>query len=1053
VSVLDADGKVLSQSRSVDIGLALHRLVLGRVAVAQAEFDGTDVTMTLRTDGGVEIAFGPPGAPADVVVAPPPPDETINQRVTRILGALEGALKPVGVGGDLKAVSVRDARVVVVDQVDSSQWRADGARIDLTRAKKSLALAVEAEFRGPRGPAPAKLTIATDTAFRAATFTLATKGVRPAALLPARALGPAATLTTPVTANITLALDREKGVTFIEGDAKFDRGEWQALGGKIPLTGGRVKGAYDLASDKLSITELSADGANTKIKGVISVAQASALLGFNAAETARFDVSLSAFELEAPNVLAAPLALRDVKVKGVLAPKAPEIRFDKASFAISEARFDMGGRLFWGDNGLGQTRPGLVLDGAMAGAIDVRTVINAWPLNAGKSARAWCDTALKAGKISGAVFKVNLSPKDFNGKPLANNRLSLKGNFEDAEVWYLDEMTPIQDGRGRAEVQANRFDLVMDSGRVGNLSATNGKVEIPRLNPKGAVATFSSRAEGQTQEMIGLLLQAPLDLRERLPFNPSTITGRGYADWSIRRPLLNNVPAEQMKYTVNARMEGVGGQTRDGRVAISDWRLHITGDEKALAFAGPFKLGKSTADLNWTEVFRGDGPRSRYVVAGRFDATDIESLGIPILDYAQGPVGVEARVTGRGMDISTATLRLDLKEATMGLPFAMWKKPAGKPASAAFDARETSTGGLALTRMDVRGSGFAMAGEAVVDKARELVSATVSSFVIDGRTNLAGRASRGADGAMIIQANGGLFDVQPFLAGEDVAPVIPERPAKPVRPFQANVQADRVLMKADAVLSNARLDVLTLGSAILKLNVTGQSPGAKAFQLSLGGKGVNEVAPLSFKTEDAGFAFRAVTGQNNVRGGAAEGSGTWRPGAPGRAEITLKAKNFQVVQVPAMARLFSAVGSLRGMVEMLNGDGISFTGLESPLTIDGCKVYVAESRAAGPSIGITAKGAITMKDGRLDLDGVLVPSYGLNSFVSGVPVIGQILASRPGEGVFGMTYSINGPADAAKVGVNPLSALTPGILRRIFEPWAGPEQPPAADTGAAEKQG
>jgi hypothetical protein len=42
--------------------------------------------------------------------------------------------------------------------------------------------------------------------------------------------------------------------------------------------------------------------------------------------------------------------------------------------------------------------------------------------------------------------------------------------------------------------------------------------------------------------------------------------------------------------------------------------------------------------------------------------------------------------------------------------------------------------------------------------------------------------------------------------------------------------------------------------------------------------------------------------------------------------------------------------------------------------------------------------------------------------------------SRRGEGVFGMTYSINGSAGEPRVGVNPVSALTPGILRRIFEP-------------------
>jgi hypothetical protein len=41
-----------------------------------------------------------------------------------------------------------------------------------------------------------------------------------------------------------------------------------------------------------------------------------------------------------------------------------------------------------------------------------------------------------------------------------------------------------------------------------------------------------------------------------------------------------------------------------------------------------------------------------------------------------------------------------------------------------------------------------------------------------------------------------------------------------------------------------------------------------------------------------------------------------------------------------------------------------------------------------------------------------------------------------------MTYSINGRAGEPRVGVNPVSALTPGILRRIFEPAPSREAAP-----------
>jgi hypothetical protein len=57
----------------------------------------------------------------------------------------------------------------------------------------------------------------------------------------------------------------------------------------------------------------------------------------------------------------------------------------------------------------------------------------------------------------------------------------------------------------------------------------------------------------------------------------------------------------------------------------------------------------------------------------------------------------------------------------------------------------------------------------------------------------------------------------------------------------------------------------------------------------------------------------------------------------------------------------------------------------------------------------------------------------MNSMLGGVPVIGDLFVGREGEGIFSLTYSVRGTTDKAQVAVNPLSAVTPGILRRIFE--------------------
>ena len=60
--------------------------------------------------------------------------------------------------------------------------------------------------------------------------------------------------------------------------------------------------------------------------------------------------------------------------------------------------------------------------------------------------------------------------------------------------------------------------------------------------------------------------------------------------------------------------------------------------------------------------------------------------------------------------------------------------------------------------------------------------------------------------------------------------------------------------------------------------------------------------------------------------------------------------------------------------------------------------------------------------------------------VGAVPILGDLLVSKKGEGIFGLTYAMKGNLNEPSLSVNPLSVLTPGIFRRIFE-FATPKEP------------
>ena len=72
------------------------------------------------------------------------------------------------------------------------------------------------------------------------------------------------------------------------------------------------------------------------------------------------------------------------------------------------------------------------------------------------------------------------------------------------------------------------------------------------------------------------------------------------------------------------------------------------------------------------------------------------------------------------------------------------------------------------------------------------------------------------------------------------------------------------------------------------------------------------------------------------------------------------------------------------------------------------------------------------KENVVDVSGLVSPVYIINGVVKSIPLIGKVLGGEKGEGVFGVSYKVQGNSRSPKVLVNPLSMLTPGMFRKIF---------------------
>ena len=135
-----------------------------------------------------------------------------------------------------------------------------------------------------------------------------------------------------------------------------------------------------------------------------------------------------------------------------------------------------------------------------------------------------------------------------------------------------------------------------------------------------------------------------------------------------------------------------------------------------------------------------------------------------------------------------------------------------------------------------------------------------------------------------------------------------------------------------------------------------------------------------------------------------------------------------------------AAGSLTGIGDLMGGDGITLEEWNFPFTSKNNVLGVNGAQVTGRAICASADGYIDRPHGTLALKGSLVPACGVNSLLSNIPLLGDLLASKQGEGVLSATYSATGNMEHPDISTNPLLDADAGHLPpHVPGPYPDPE--------------
>jgi hypothetical protein len=674
----------------------------------------------------------------------------------------------------------------------------------------------------------------------------------------------------------------------------------------------------------------------------------------------------------------------------------------------------------------------IAADGVTAAALP-----SYWPARAAPATRDWVTRNITAGTVSQAEFTITGSaPRTLNGIKVT----AASGGFAGTGLTmaWLPGEPPITGLNGNFTLTDIDHALITaTAGHIGNVLLGGGRMAISGLTEKRQTGDLTLPLSGRIEDAIAVLNAPPRALLKAAPPGVAQASGAFTGQVTAAFPFLTKLTIAQVDLHADLNLRDVSVPVPLGGLAFTNGVAALHASMQGMALSGTADLAGGPCRTSLHAVFVGPDVLHDADLACTAGPALLAQLGLnegnAIFDALTGAVTFDAGLSTAADHAQVAHLDADFTQAALNAPHLGWAKAAGVPGH--IDV----TGTMAHDRL----TGLSAFAAAAPDLA---VAATVQGDVITiaqakiGRTDVAGRVTMPAvaGGPWVATIAGPRLAVlisPPAKPGAkpDAKPAASARPAAPRAPAPAPSGPLWQLTLAVAQAQFAAAPAPALGA--LRLTAAGQGGRVESAHAQAGAitADLTQPAPareaLHITAPDAGFLFQALGASRRLAHGDLTLGASWAPGGP--IDGTLDVENFSLLQAPAFAKVMQAL-TVYGVGEATAGPGLAFSTLDAPFTLDGDTITLHDARAYSASLGFTASGTVGLGGAGLRLDATIIPAYALNALPGKIPVVGQLFTAQKGGGLFAVNAQITGPLDDPNVRVNPLSALTPGIVRKVF---------------------
>ncbi|WP_068082697.1 AsmA-like C-terminal domain-containing protein [Polycladidibacter stylochi] len=753
-------------------------------------------------------------------------------------------------------------------------------------------------------------------------------------------------------------------------------------------------------------------------------------------EGAPWSYSLGSREivLAPSDVEAKPLVFYRAKLNGRVNTNSKTVFIDYAKGESYDSQILIAGSLDYGVHG-----PALALAVSSPG-LSLAQVMQVWPVPAAHKARDWLTEHIKGGRASDIKLDLALGPHAFDGvvggeAGWSGDDITASFQLHDVALKPLPSLPEAQELNGTGAIKGESLDIVANSGFF--QMPDGNKLSVPLVNFKihdlaendPNPTDLLIKVKGSARDLAVLLDSEPINALDQLKVEPSAFSGKGELELDAELALAEDIAIDDIKWKAELRTSKFSSTSKISGQELKNADLIIQANQDEIAITGKGELNGLQADIKMkSPLDKNDREAATQDIVLEADAKELSKQAPGIDEFLEGPVKIRVNDTDKG-----EFYELDLTRSKIKLEPIGWTKAPGVRAKASMQIKKKGKATV-IDRFTLVSDGVDIQGRLTINAKGQFQEAEFKRFNLRPSDSMSLSVKVLGKNSLGIRANGRSFDARSII--RQLLQNTGNKNGGRSGTLRLNAQIKQVTGFNGVYVSDVNLKANVHNKQIQNLTFNGRT---------------QDRGQIAVKLEPFEGAQR-VTGTMDSTGDVLRFLDLFDRMQAGRGYLNIImpdqsnwvgdfiVKDFSIIDDKAIRALKNVPKNKRDRLKnaavyrdaVKNGEA-TFNRMEINFIRSRNTIDITRGRLVGTVLGGFVSGTADLKSKRLNMTGTFVPAYAINNLFAKIPIIGFALGGSSDGGLIGVTYKLTGTFTDPVFKINPVSAIAPGIFRKIFE--------------------